>query len=91
MEQKMEELFALIRQLIIEAAELDDVEIGVDEQLADHEVDSLAGLEVTVNLEKKYQVKIPPERYEEMTSIRSIATIVSELISAKAAAEQVSA
>lgn len=87
----MEELYASIRRLIIEAAELDEVEIGLDEQLADHEVDSLAGLEVTVNLEKKYQIKIPPERYEDMTSIRAIAAIVTELVAAKAAAEQVSA
>ncbi len=87
----MEELYAVIRGLIIEAAELDEVDIGLDEKLGDHDVDSLAGLEVTVNLEKKYQIKIPPERYGEMISIRAIAAIVTELVAAKATAEQISA
>jgi len=86
----MEELHALIRRLIIEAAELDEVQIGLDDPLGDHEVDSLAGLEVTVNLEKRYKIKVPPERYEEMSSIRAIAAIVTELIDATTP-EQVSA
>lgn len=79
----MEELYEVIRQYVIEAAELDDAEIGPHDDLGGHEVDSLAGLEVTVNLEKKYQVKIPPARYSDMTSIHAIAEIVQELLDAK--------
>ncbi|QNA87327.1 acyl carrier protein [Massilia sp. Dwa41.01b] len=81
----MLDLHTTIRNLIIEAAELDeDTEIGLTDSLHDHDVDSLAGLEVTVNLEKKYQIKIPPARYEELVSIGAIAAIVQELIDAKA-------
>ena len=46
-------------------------------------MDSLAGLEITVNLEKKYQIKVPPSRYEEMTTIKAIANIVTELLQEK--------
>lgn len=87
----MEDLNGVIRTLVIEAAQLDDVEIGVAEPLADYDVDSLVGLEITVNLEKRYKVKIPPERYQEMTTIGNIAALIKDLVDAKTAAEKVAA
>ena len=81
----MQELHNTIRNMIVEAAELDDdTQIGLTDSLHEHDVDSLAGLEVTVNLEKKFQIKIPPARYEELVSIAAIGAIVQELLDAKA-------
>lgn len=76
----MEALFEVIRKTIIEAAELDDVAIDPDVDLSTFDVDSLAGLEVAVNLEKRYGIKIPPAKYPDMTTIRAIAAIVQDLI-----------
>ena len=85
----MQDIHDTIRKLIIEAAELDDdAQIGLSDSLHDHDVDSLAGLEVTVNLEKKFQIKIPPARYEELVSIAAIGAIVQELLDAKAQLNQ---
>lgn len=82
----MEQIYNVIRKLIIEAAELeDDVQIAPTDALDNHDVDSLAGLEVAVNLEKTYQIKIPPARYEEMRNIHAIAVIVQDALDAKAA------
>lgn len=79
----MSELHSLIREYTIEAAELDEMEIGLDQDLVELGLDSLAGLEITVNLEKKYQIKVPPARYEEMVTIQAIANLVTELLDAK--------
>lgn len=85
----MQQLHTIIRNMIVEAAELDDdTQIGLTDSLHDHDVDSLAGLEVTVNLEKKFQIKIPPARYEELVSIAAIGAIVQELLDAKAQLQQ---
>ncbi len=72
-----------IREYVIEAAELDEQDIAPDEDLITLGLDSLAGLEITVNLEKKYGVKIPPSRYEEMTTIAAISSIVEQLVAEK--------
>ncbi len=79
----MSELHSLIQEYVIEAAELDETELGLEQDLIELGLDSLAGLEITVNLEKKYQIKVPPARYEEMVTIQAIATIVTELLDAK--------
>ncbi|MGN0922075.1 MAG: acyl carrier protein [Cellvibrio sp.] len=73
-------LYQLIQELIIEAAELNPIAIAPDDDLVAIGLDSLAGLEVTVNLEKKFKIKIPATRYEEMITIRAIADIVQDLV-----------
>lgn len=82
---QVQELYNLIQELIIEAAELDPMDIAPEQDLIALGLDSLAGLEVTVNLEKQFKVKVPATRYEEMTSIKAIADIVQELLEAKEA------
>ncbi len=79
----MNEYHKIIQEYVIEAAELDERDIAPDEDLIALGVDSLAGLEITVNLEKQYGIKIPPSRYEEMTSIAAISAIVEQLVAEK--------
>ncbi|MDO6708154.1 MULTISPECIES: acyl carrier protein [unclassified Photobacterium] len=81
----MEALYSVITEYVIDAAELDIDELAPDEDLIELGLDSLAGLEIAVNIEKKYQIKIPPARYEEMTTVRKIAEILSELLEEKQA------
>lgn len=81
----MEALYSVIAEFVIDAAELEIDELAPDEDLIALGLDSLAGLEIAVNIEKKYQIKIPPARYEEMISVRKIADIVTELINEKEA------
>lgn len=81
----MESLYPTIADYVIDAAELDVDELSPDEDLVELGLDSLAGLEIAVNIEKKYKIKIPPVRYEEMTSVRKIAEILSELLEDKEA------
>lgn len=80
-----QELNTFIQDLIIEAAELDPMTIEPDQDLSALGLDSLAGLEVAVNLEKKFKFKIPPSRYEEMITIAGIATIVNDVQAEKEA------
>lgn len=78
-----QELNTFIQDLVIEAAELDPMTIDPQQDLSAVGLDSLAGLEVAVNLEKRFKFKIPPTRYEEMTTISGISTIVNELLEQK--------
>ncbi|MBX3304663.1 MAG: acyl carrier protein [Nitrospira sp.] len=82
----METLYKDITAFVREAADLDDdVEIDPHALLSGHDVDSLAGLEVVVNIERKYKIKIVPESYAQMTSVHAIAEIVNSLLEAKSA------
>ena len=82
----MDTLYKDITAFVREAADLDDdVEIAPHAPLSGHDVDSLAGLEVVVNIERKYKIKILPECYAQMTSIHAIAEIVNSLLEAKSA------
>lgn len=81
----MEALYPVISEYVIDAAELDVEELAPEEDLVELGLDSLAGLEIAVNIEKKYQIKIPPARYEEMITVKKIAEIISELINEKEA------
>lgn len=81
----MEALYPVISEYVIDAAELDVEELAPEEDLVELGLDSLAGLEIAVNIEKKYQIKIPPAIYEEMTTVKRIAEIVSGLIDEKEA------
>lgn len=80
----METLYKDITGFVREAADLDDdIDIDPHTQLSSHDVDSLAGLEVVVNIERKYRIKISPERYAQMTTIHAIVEIVNSLLKAK--------
>ncbi|WP_407330682.1 acyl carrier protein [Enterovibrio sp. 27052020O] len=81
----MENLYAVISEYVIDAAELDVEELAPDEDLIELGLDSLAGLEIAVNIEKQYKIKIPPARYEDMTTVKKIAEIISGLLAEKEA------
>lgn len=69
-----------LRTLIAEELELPAEDVTDEADLAnDLEVDSLTAMEIAVQLEKKYQIKIGDEEIKSLTSLR----IIHRLVSAK--------
>ena len=76
----MEELYKELIDMVAEVAELEPEDVGIEDSLPEeHEFNSLMGLEVLVELEKKYNVKVPETRLPEMTTIKNIAEIIKEI------------
>lgn len=68
-----------IIEIISEIAEQEPGDVGIDDNLPEkHDVNSLMGLEILVALEKKYKVKIPESKLQEMTTIRKISDLIIE-------------
>jgi acyl carrier protein len=71
-----------VRALIAEELELPAEEVTDDADLKkDLEVDSLTAMEIAVQLEKKYRIKIGEQELVALTSLRS----THQLVSAKVA------
>lgn len=67
-----------IRAVIADELELPVEEVTDDADLkTDLEMDSLAAMEIAVQLEKKYQIKIEEEEIKLLTSLATIHQIVS--------------
>jgi acyl carrier protein len=67
-----------LRALIAEELELPVDDVTEDADLAnDLEVDSLTAMEIAVQLENKYQIKIAEEEIKLFTSVRKIQQLVS--------------
>lgn len=67
-----------LRALIAEELELPVEDVTEDADLAnDLEVDSLTAMEIAVQLENKYQIKIAEEEIKLFTSVRKIQQLVS--------------
>jgi acyl carrier protein len=67
-----------IRAMIAEELELPVEEVTDDADLkTELEMDSLAAMEVAVQLEKKYQIKIEEEEVKSLTSLAAIYKLVS--------------
>lgn len=73
------EMHKEIIEIISEIAEQEPEDVGLDDNLPEkHDVNSLMGLEILVALEKKYKVKIPESKLQEMTTIRKISDLILE-------------
>jgi acyl carrier protein len=75
----MNNLLDEIAEIIAPIAECEVEDVTPDVDLPNTlEVDSLRGLEIMVMIERKYKVKLPEERLQEMTTPRSIARMIEE-------------
>lgn len=64
-----DELETLIRELVVEKTDVDegfDADAEFNDELG---IDSLVALEIITDLERKLEVKLPPERYAEFTTV----------------------
>ncbi|MEV5518409.1 phosphopantetheine-binding protein [Streptomyces flaveolus] len=75
-----------LRELL--AATVDDLsveEVGPDSCLKDDlGVDSLAMLELVAAIEDRWQIEVPQERAEQLTTVRQIAAHLAEAVAAPA-------
>ncbi|MFC7882687.1 acyl carrier protein [Streptomyces sp. NPDC057376] len=75
-----------LRELL--AATVEDLsveEIGPDSSLRDElGVDSLAMLELVAAIEDRWQIEVPQERAEQLTTVRQIAAHLAEVVAAPA-------
>ncbi|MFE0808625.1 acyl carrier protein [Streptomyces sp. NPDC058794] len=78
------ELLDELRELL--AATVEDLsveEVGDDSSLKDDlGVDSLAMLEVIAAIEDRWQIEVPQEQAEQLTTVRQIAAHLAEAVSA---------
>lgn len=64
-----------LREIIADAVDIDEQEILPDAHFTeDLELDSLASLEVLVRLEKEFDIKIPEQDLQLLTSLNAVAS-----------------
>jgi len=70
-----------VRQIIADIVEVSPEEVGDDTSLADVlNVDSLMALEIVATIEKKYRVKIPEERIQQVKTLNDTVALAQEFI-----------
>ena len=70
-----------VRQIIADIVEVSPEEVGDDTSLADVlQVDSLMALEIVATIEKKYRVKIPEERIQQVKTLHDTVALAQEFI-----------
>ena len=76
-----EQLKSEIRKTICRVTELSEDQIEGDETLIDDlGIESVMLVDILAEVEEKYQVEIPEERYEELDCLDSFVDLVQELI-----------
>lgn len=70
-----------VRQIIADIVEVAPEQVGDDTPLGDElGVDSLMALEIVANIEKKYRVKIPEERLQQVKTLNDTVALAQEYI-----------
>jgi acyl carrier protein len=70
-----------VRQIIADIVEVPAEQVGDDTSLADElGVDSLMALEIVATIEKKYRVKIPEERLQQVKTLNDTVALAREYI-----------
>ncbi|MBR0366594.1 MAG: acyl carrier protein [Clostridia bacterium] len=68
-----------IRKEIEYIAQLEDGELGYDDNLAEYGIDSFAAVQLIAMLENKYGISVPDEKAAEMKSVNAIAKIIEDI------------
>lgn len=70
-----------VRQIIADIVEVSPDQVGDDTPLgSDLGVDSLMALEIVATIEKKYRVKIPEERLQQVKTLNDTVALAQEFI-----------
>ncbi len=70
-----------VRQIIADIVEVSPEQVGDDTPLgSDLGVDSLMALEIVATIEKKYRVKIPEERLQQVKTLNDTVALAQEFI-----------
>lgn len=77
--EKQMDLKEEIRDRIAEMLEIESEELGYDDLLSEHGMDSFAAMQLVVILESEYDVSISDERIIELKSVNDTVRIIKEL------------
>lgn len=68
-----------LKAIIAEIIEVDDF-TDTDDFVAQLGVDSVMALEMVARIEKRYRIRIPEERFEQMKTLNDVVRIVSGIL-----------
>lgn len=78
---EQDQLFWEIKKIVADVIEVDEKEFdGGTKFVDDLDVDSMMALEILVAIEKKYRIKIPEERLENITNLNESVAMTREYI-----------
>lgn len=81
---EQDQLFWEIKKIVADVIEVDENEFDGETRFADDlEVDSMIALEILVAIEKKYKIKIPEERLENITNLNETAALTKEFVTSQ--------
>jgi acyl carrier protein len=81
---EQDRLFKEIKKIVADVIEVEEDEFDGETKFVDElEVDSMMALEILVAIEKKYKVKIPEERLENITNLNESVALAREFIEGK--------
>ena len=79
-----------VKEIIAEVADLDPKEIGDDDRFVeDLDLDSLTLLELTVDVDYEFQLKVEEDRLKALTSIPETVALVEEILAERHAVAEV--
>lgn len=81
---EQDRLFREIKSIVADVIEVDENEFDGETKFVDDlDVDSMMALEILVGIEKKYKIKIPEERLENITNLNDSVALAREFIEGK--------
>ncbi|MBE9569557.1 MAG: acyl carrier protein [Proteobacteria bacterium] len=81
---EQDQLFWEIKKIVADVIEVEESEFDGETRFADDlEVDSMIALEILVAIEKKYKIKIPEERLENITNLNETAALTKEFVTSQ--------
>ncbi|NVM20215.1 MAG: acyl carrier protein [Desulfobacterales bacterium] len=81
---EQDQLFSEIKKIVAYVIEVDENEFDGETKFVDDlGVDSMMALEILVGIEKKYKVKIPEDRLENITNLNESVALAREFIEGK--------
>lgn len=81
---EQDQLFREIKKMVADVIEVDENEFDGETRFADDlDVDSMMALEILVAIERKYKIKIPEERLENITNLNDSVALAREFIEGK--------
>ena len=76
-----EELREILRGIIAEVAEIDEVPDG--QSFKDLGIDSMMAIEIVAEVERRYKLKIPEQELEQVKDLDSVVKLVSSKLAAR--------
>ncbi len=78
---QQEDIYELIKSALIELFEIDAAEINLEASIAeDLDLDSIDAVDLIVHLQRQTEIKIKPEEFKSVRTVRDVVEVVSNLV-----------